>query len=68
MPFLSGTAMAASATPVAVPGPLALLMAGLSIASKEWLFCVKKVVGEIRKLLLWLQMPGIMALMHTPVC
>lgn len=46
VPFLSGTAMAASAAPVTVPGPLALFMAGLSIASKEWLFRITKVVGE----------------------
>ena len=46
VPFLSGTTMAASAAPVTVPGPLALFMAGLSIASKEWLFRITKVVGE----------------------
>jgi len=46
VPFLSGTAMAASAAPVTVPGPLALFMAALSIASKEWLFRITKVVGE----------------------
>lgn len=39
---LSGATVAA----VAAPGPLALVMAGLSIFSKEWLFRVTKVVGE----------------------
>ena len=37
---------ASSAIPVQVPGPLALLMAGLSILSKEWLFRITKQVGE----------------------
>ncbi len=43
-PFLSGNAVAAAA--ITVPGPLALFMAGLSIASKEWLYRITKVVGE----------------------
>jgi Cation efflux family len=40
------SATAASATNIASPGPLALLVAGISIFSKEWLFRVTKVVGE----------------------
>jgi len=44
MPFLSGNPVAAAA--VTVPGPLALFMAGISIASKEWLYRITKVVGE----------------------
>ena len=37
-----------NAAPVAlaVPGPLALVMAAMSILSKEWLFRVTKAVGE----------------------
>ena len=31
---------------VRLPGPLALVMAGISIASKEWLYRITKVVGE----------------------
>lgn len=46
MPFLSGNAIAAAAASVTVPGPLALFMAGLSIASKEWLYRITKAVGE----------------------
>jgi len=37
---------ASSTVPVQVPGPLALVMAGLSILSKEWLFRITKQVGE----------------------
>ena len=37
---------ASSAVPLQVPGPLALVMAGLSILSKEWLFRITKQVGE----------------------
>jgi hypothetical protein len=35
-----------AAAALTVPGPLALVMAALSILSKEWLFRVTKVVGE----------------------
>ena len=43
----SSTVVAATAAaPVTVPGPLALVMAGLSIISKEWLFRITKTVGE----------------------
>jgi len=37
---------AATATAVQIPGPMALVMAGLSIGSKEWLFRITKQVGE----------------------
>jgi len=37
---------AVAAAPVQLPGPLALVMAGLSILSKEWLFRITKQVGE----------------------
>jgi len=37
---------ASSTIPVQAPGPLALVMAGLSILSKEWLFRITKQVGE----------------------
>jgi hypothetical protein len=37
---------ASSAASILLPGPLALVMAGISIASKEWLFRITKVVGE----------------------
>lgn len=40
------TSSAAAAVPVQLPGPLALVMAGLSILSKEWLFRITKQVGE----------------------
>jgi len=49
MEVLQATAMssaAAAAAPVQLPGPLALVMAGLSIFSKEWLFRITKEVGE----------------------
>jgi cation diffusion facilitator family transporter len=36
----------AAAAAMILPGPLALVMAGISIASKEWLFRITKVVGE----------------------
>ena len=36
----------AEAVQVLVPGPLALVMAGISIASKEWLFRITKKVGD----------------------
>jgi len=40
------TGAAATTTALVLPGPLALVMAGLSIASKEWLFRITKKVGE----------------------
>jgi hypothetical protein len=46
MEVLQATAMSAAAAPVQLPGPLALVMAGLSIFSKEWLFRITKEVGE----------------------
>jgi Co/Zn/Cd efflux system component len=47
MEVLSATASSsASKVPVQLPGPLALVMAGLSIFSKEWLFRITKQVGE----------------------
>jgi cation diffusion facilitator family transporter len=42
----STTAAAAAAAAVQLPGPLALVMAGISIASKEWLFRITKQVGD----------------------
>jgi cation diffusion facilitator family transporter len=42
-----GTAKAASTwIPIPVPRPPALIMAGISILSKEWLFRITKTVGE----------------------
>ena len=41
----SATASASTAA-VQIPGPLALVMAGLSIFSKEWLFRITKQVGD----------------------
>lgn len=46
MEVLQATTSSASAMPVQLPGPLALVMAGLSILSKEWLFRITKQVGE----------------------
>jgi len=47
MEVLSATASSsASKIPVQLPGPLALVMAGLSIFLKEWLFRITKQVGE----------------------
>jgi len=43
---LWSTQNSAVASIVRIPGPLALLMAGVSIASKEWLYRITKVVGE----------------------
>jgi len=43
---LWSTRNVAIASAVRIPGPLALLMAGMSIASKEWLYRITKVVGE----------------------
>ena len=40
------TTAAAAAAAVQLPGPLALAMAGISIASKEWLFRITKQVGD----------------------
>lgn len=45
MEVLQATAVVSSAA-VQAPGPLALVMAGLSIFSKEWLFRITKQVGE----------------------
>jgi hypothetical protein len=42
----SPTTTAAAAAAVQLPGPLALVMAGISIASKEWLFRITKQVGD----------------------
>jgi len=42
----TATSSAVAAAPVQLPGPLALVMAGLSILSKEWLFRITKQVGE----------------------
>ena len=42
----TATSSAVTAAPVQLPGPLALVMAGLSILSKEWLFRITKQVGE----------------------
>jgi cation diffusion facilitator family transporter len=42
----STTTTAAAAAAVQLPGPLALVMAGISIASKEWLFRITKQVGD----------------------
>jgi len=42
----AASSAAATAVPVQLPGPLALVMAGLSIFSKEWLFRITKQVGE----------------------
>jgi cation diffusion facilitator family transporter len=42
----SSTTAAAAAAAVQLPGPLALVMAGISIASKEWLFRITKQVGD----------------------
>jgi hypothetical protein len=39
-------ASSTSALAAAAPGPLALVVAGISIVSKEWLFRVTKAVGE----------------------
>jgi len=46
MQVLQASATASAAVPVQLPGPLALVMAGLSIFSKEWLFRITKQVGE----------------------
>ena len=42
----SSSAIAGGGAAVQLPGPLALVMAGLSIFSKEWLFRITKKVGE----------------------
>jgi Co/Zn/Cd efflux system component len=47
MDVLQATASSsASKVPVQLPGPLALVMAAVSIFSKEWLFRITKEVGE----------------------
>lgn len=50
MPFLAnggiGGLGSSAAANVPLPGPLALVMAGISIASKEWLYRITKAVGE----------------------
>jgi len=46
MEVLQAASSGAIAAPVQLPGPLALVMAGLSIFSKEWLFRITKDVGE----------------------
>ena len=43
---LTAAAAASSSTTISAPGPLALVVAGISILSKEWLFRVTKIVGE----------------------
>ncbi|KAL3934114.1 MAG: hypothetical protein SGBAC_010094 [Bacillariaceae sp.] len=42
----SGASAAAKASSIIVPGKLALVMAAISIASKEWLYRITKKVGE----------------------
>jgi divalent metal cation (Fe/Co/Zn/Cd) transporter len=49
LPFLVPGGMAAAkvaAETIPVPGAIALVMAGISIASKEWLYRITKEVGE----------------------
>jgi divalent metal cation (Fe/Co/Zn/Cd) transporter len=49
LPFLAPGGMAAAkvaAETIPVPGAIALVMAGISIASKEWLYRITKEVGE----------------------
>jgi divalent metal cation (Fe/Co/Zn/Cd) transporter len=47
LPFLNpGGVMKVAMEAVPVPGLLALVMAGISIASKEWLYRITKEVGE----------------------
>ena len=40
------SATKASTAAAVIPGPLALVMAGISICSKEWLYRITKTVGE----------------------
>lgn len=41
-----GAAATKNSIPVPIPGPIALVMAGVSIASKEWLYRITKRVGD----------------------